>query len=130
MKSVLSILLVLSFLLLNGCIARMAAAEEQVDQKLDAIEDTIENNIEHAVVPEQTPPAAADAALTPAEAEAIALEHAGFTAEQVRFRHTEYEIDDGIPEYEIEFTQDLWEYDYTIHAETGEILSYDRDDLD
>ena len=39
--------------------------------------------------------------------------------------HTEFDVDDGIPEYEVEFFQDGWEYDYTIHADTGEVLSYD-----
>lgn len=65
--------------------------------------------------------------LTQEQAEAIALEHAGFTVDQVTRLRTSYEIDDGIPEYEVEFRVGRTEYDYTIHAETGEILSFDMD---
>jgi len=66
--------------------------------------------------------------MTQQQAEVIALEHAGFTAEQVTGLHSSYEIDDGIPAYEIEFAANGKEYDYNIHAETGEILSFDMDD--
>ena len=85
-----------------------------------------------AVITEATqPPAAVQAtapALTEAEARAIALEHAGLTEEQVTWLRTQYEIDDGVPQYEVEFHQDRWEYDYEIHAETGQILSFEKDD--
>ena len=78
---------------------------------------------------ENEPPAAAvTAELTKEEAEAIALEHAGFTAEQVTGLRTKYEIDDGVPVYEIDFHVEWTEYDYTIHAETGDILECDRGD--
>ena len=42
--------------------------------------------------------------------------------------HTEYEIEYGVPQYDVEFHQGTWEYDYEIHADTGEILSYSKDD--
>ena len=76
--------------------------------------------------PAQTQPAAQQ--LTPAEAEAIALAHAGFSADQVTRLRTEYDIDDGVPQYEVEFRVDRWEYDYEIHALTGAVLSFDKDD--
>lgn len=66
--------------------------------------------------------------LTKEDAQAIALKHAGFTAEQVTGLRTEYEIDDGIARFEVQFRQGRWEYDYEINATTGQILSYDRDD--
>lgn len=84
-----------------------------------------------AVIPtEPAAPAVTEAAkqLTVEEAKAIALKHAGFTADQVRFLRAEYEIDDRIPHYDIEFDQGRWEYEYEISAETGDILSYERDD--
>jgi len=62
------------------------------------------------------------------QAQAIALEHAGFTADQVSRLRAEYEIDDGVARYEVQFRQGRWEYDYEINALTGAILSYDRDD--
>lgn len=61
-------------------------------------------------------------------ATAIALDHAGLTADAVEGLRVEYEVDDGIPRYEIEFRQGATEYDYDIHAETGQILSYDKND--
>ena len=68
------------------------------------------------------------AAITREQAVSIALEKAGFTENQVTQLRTEYEIDDGIPRYEIQFRQGRWEYDYEINANTGDILSYDKDD--
>lgn len=65
--------------------------------------------------------------LTAEEAQAIALEHAGLTAQQVTLTHTRYEVDDGVPEYDVEFRYEDREYDYTIHAETGEILEFDQE---
>ena len=66
-------------------------------------------------------------ALTAEEAQAIALNHAGFTADQVRFLRTEPELRDRVPHYDVEFQEGRWEYDYEIHAETGEILSFEKD---
>lgn len=81
-----------------------------------------------AQAPVQNPPAETGALLSREQAQAIALAHAGFTADQVSFLRTEYEIDDGVPKFEVQFRQGLREYDYEINAETGAILSYDRDD--
>ena len=67
-------------------------------------------------------------ALTLEEAQNIALKHAGFAADQVTALHAEYEIEHGVPQYDVEFRHGYWEYDYEIHADTGEILSYSKDD--
>jgi len=115
------VLIMSALLLLSACSFR------QAEQKLDAVEETIETKVEQAVET-AVAPTTPTATLTAQEAEAIALEHAGFTAEQVTGLRTTYEIDDRVPEYEVEFRVDRMEYDYTIHAETGEILSFDMDD--
>ncbi len=60
-------------------------------------------------------------------AKQIALDHAGLTAEEVHFVHAHLEQDDGSWIYDIEFHKDNTEYDYDIHALTGEILSFDQD---
>lgn len=65
--------------------------------------------------------------LTPEEVQAIALEHAGLTAGQVKHLRAEFDFDDGVPEYDVEFREGRWEYEYEIHAETGAIRSYDKD---
>ena len=118
------VLLVLVIALAAGCStlykAEQAAdqIEDQVEQKVDQAEAAVENQVTPSVVQNA-------AALTQTEAEEIALLQAGFKADQVTDLHTEFDVDDGIPEYEVEFFQDGWEYDYTIHADTGEVLSYD-----
>ena len=66
--------------------------------------------------------------ITEDQAARIALEHANVTADQVSGLRVSDDVDDGVPEYEVEFHHDHWEYEYEIHAETGDIRSYDRDD--
>lgn len=85
---------------------------------------------------EQTPaqsepapqPAESEASLlTAEEAQAIALKHAGLAADQVTQLRSRYEVDDAVPEYEVEFRQGDYEYDYTIHAKTGKVLDWDKE---
>jgi len=76
---------------------------------------------------DSTQPSTLPARLTAEEAKAIALKHAGFPPEQVRFLRADFDYDDGVPQYEVEFVANGWEYEYDIHAETGEILSFDKD---
>ncbi len=40
-----------------------------------------------------------------------------------------FEMDDGVPVYEIEMTKGTREYELTIHAKTGKILEYDVDSI-
>lgn len=95
---------------------------------------TVENTIEatNEAVDNSTAQVATDIGsttenITEEEAEAIALKHAGFTADEVTGLYTEYEIDDGVPEYDIKFYKDNIEYEYNIHAENGKILAFDKD---
>ena len=67
------------------------------------------------------------ATLSAEEAKAIAVEDAGLTLSQVFRLRAEYEIDDGIPQYDVEFRYDGFEYTYEIHADTGKILSFEKD---
>ena len=78
--------------------------------------------------PSQTPPANQPAQLlTEAQVLQIALDYLGFTADQVTRLRTDYEIDDGIPQFDVEFHQGDWEYEFEIHGEDGRILSFDKD---
>lgn len=62
------------------------------------------------------------------EAKAIALKDAGYEANEVRFLKAKLDFDDGRYEYEIEFrAEGNLEYDYTINAENGKIVEFDRD---
>ena len=65
--------------------------------------------------------------ISAAEAKSIALAHAGLTEAQVKGLRAEYDRDDGRPEYDVEFRVGNMEYEYEIHAETGKILSWDKE---
>jgi len=119
MKHQIAAVMLAGALLLTGCGTSSSGSQQN---------NTMGNNGNQAATVQTT------AAQTPTqnpitreEAEKIALEHAGFTADQVTRLRTEYEVDDGIPRFEVQFHQDRWEYDYEINANTGEILSWDRD---
>lgn len=131
MKRILTFALALCILcLLTACSLRetartMDAAEEAVEHKIEAAEDAVENAIRDAVPPTQAPAAGR---LTPEEAQEIALTQAGFTADQVTHLRVEFDRDDRVPSYDVSFREGYWEYEYEIHAETGEILSWEKDD--
>ncbi|MCM1155126.1 MAG: PepSY domain-containing protein [Roseburia sp.] len=65
--------------------------------------------------------------ITIEEAKQIALDHAGFSAGEVKFSKAETDFDDGIVEYEIEFYVGQKEYSYTIDAAAGTILETEID---
>ena len=151
------LLAALALTILSGCSGnapqRLDRAEEILDRRLDAAEEKLESRIEsvftEAAVPKASAPAAeptqpvifaapetvpvqasaqpAETRLTKEEARDIALKHAGLSAEAVRGLRVEFDYDDGRPEYDVEFHQGGYEYDYEIHAETGNILSWDKD---
>lgn len=60
-------------------------------------------------------------------AKAIALDHAGLSADQVSFTHVRMDREHGSMIYEIEFRQGWTEYEYEIDAATGRILEYEHE---
>lgn len=121
--------------------ARLDAVEDAVENRVDRVEDKLENAVESAIYgsaeqkapkaekPSEKPSAAKnyEPTLSAQDAEKIALEHAGLSAGEVNFIRNEFEIDDGVKQYEIEFYQDRLEYEYTIHADSGDIISFEMD---
>lgn len=61
------------------------------------------------------------------QAKQIALAHAGFRAEDVRFIKSKLDRDDGRTEYEIEFIANGMKYEYNIDTATGRITEFDID---
>ena len=61
------------------------------------------------------------------QAKEIALKHANLTANEVIFAKVELDFDDGIQKYEVKFYNNNIEYEYNIDANTGEIVSYERE---
>lgn len=116
----LALLLTMTACSTAGAARTLDAAEDRIENKLDAVEDSVENAVRHASAPTA-------AAITKEEAEQIALAHVGFTADQVQQLRSEYEIDDGIRQYDVQFYEGDWEYEFEIDAGTGKILSFDKD---
>ena len=65
--------------------------------------------------------------ITAAQAESIALQHAGLSADQVVERKSELEEDDGVLHYQVEFKRSGVEYEYEIDAVSGAILKAEQD---
>ena len=63
------------------------------------------------------------------EARNIALTHANLDISVVNMVKCESEYDNGVLVYEIDFTYNNYEYDYKVDANTGEIISYDKDNI-
>lgn len=126
--------------------------EKIFDKSFDKLEDRIENehrsvsqnrNEQTESLPQESQPTdvrcgenasrMVDVALSSADAEGIALAHAELTEADVLYLYTEPDVEKGIPVYEVEFAVDLpdhfehLEYEYTIHADTGEILEFDKE---
>ena len=135
MKHLTALLLVFSLLLsLAGCSAAGAAqaldaAEDRVEEKLDTVEDSVKRSVRKALTPESVavPEESFFDPVTKENAEQIALDHLGLSKHQVTRLHTEYEIDNGTGHYDVQFRSGDWDYEFEIHAETGKILSCDRD---
>ena len=62
-----------------------------------------------------------------AKAKEIALRHAGFSAGAVKKLKCELDREKGKLVYEVEFKVDNMEYEYTIDAETGSIVSVEKE---
>jgi uncharacterized membrane protein YkoI len=61
------------------------------------------------------------------KAQTAALDHAGFTYSDVIRLHTEFDYEGQTPVYEVEFEKDGFQYEYTIHAQTGEVLHWEKE---
>lgn len=82
-----------------------------------------------------TPPAAVSStqvlnSITAERAVEIALAHAGVTNKKAKFTKTQLDSDDAVPNYEIEFVADGYEYDYEIAVADGKIIraEYEKPD--
>jgi|LSQX01.2.fsa_nt_gb uncharacterized membrane protein YkoI len=68
--------------------------------------------------------------ITLEQAKAIALAHAKVEAADAKFDKAELEEDDDIVYYDIEFEVKGVEFEYKIDAMSGQVLKYERDDMD
>ena len=134
------LLAALALSIFTGCsvnaLQQLEQTEEVIDHQIDRAEEKLENRIEAMITDSAVPAAPAPTPqpepsspvlLTKEEAEKIALDHAGLSADQVQRLRAELDYEQGKPEYEVDFRVDRWEYDYDIDAQTGEIRSWDKD---
>lgn len=89
-------------------------------------ENDTEHHSDHHQSGNTSPSVAAD--IGREAALAAALDHAGVSESQVRELEIDYDVDDGVALYEIEFECGEYEYEYEIDAATGAVLKYDIDD--
>ncbi|MBQ2931707.1 MAG: PepSY domain-containing protein [Clostridia bacterium] len=62
------------------------------------------------------------------KAKELALEKAGVGADGVKFDRIELDRDNGIWQYEVDFRSGDVEYDIDIKADTGEVLSFEKEE--
>lgn len=122
MRKQYSFLVVLALLLsLTACQSATPAAKQTDPTNAPQPTTTIKEN--EPVI--QTTPVTTEPAtplLTLEEAVSIALKDAGFTKEQVQDLDVELDRDTGAIHYDVDFEKGGKDYDYEIHAETGNIL--------
>ncbi len=62
-----------------------------------------------------------------ATAKQAALDHAKLTDANLSFYKIEFDVDDGVPSYEIEFVAGGYEYEYDINAADGTIIKSEKE---
>ena len=75
----------------------------------------------------QTGTASTKAYITPEDAQSAALTHAGVAAGDVAQIEIEFDSEDGLMVYEVEFYANGAEYDYDVNARTGEVVKFSRE---
>ncbi len=76
----------------------------------------------------QTGTASDKAYISREDALAAALTHAGVAESDLSHSKVEFDSEDGIMVYEIEFRTETAEYEYDINAVSGEVLKYEKED--
>lgn len=113
----------------------LAAIPTEVTQAADAQENALQNgSAQGAEAPGGSAGAQSGAEPAPdgqyvgvEAAKQAALDHAGMKEGAVRFTHAHLELDDGRWVYDVVFHKSDTEYEYSIDALTGAVLSYDHD---
>lgn len=99
---------------------------KEYDYELDAVSGEV-LSYDHEIESKKSDAVASANAIGEDKAKEIALERAGLSADEVSGIHAEYDVDDGVAEYEVQFYVGRTEYDVTINAETGDIISYEEE---
>ncbi len=106
------------------------SGNKEFDYEILASDGTIlsyDADIENYRIPSAASNTSSANYITADRAKEIALANAGLSSSQVSFVKAQFDWDDGRAEYEVEFSHSFREYEYTIDAVSGQILSMDRD---
>lgn len=94
---------------------------------LESEQETYSNSGNSTTTGTSTSSGSSSADIGESAAKAAALKHAGLSESQVTGLKVQRDRDDGRLEYEIEFWSGSTEYDYTINAADGTVLSADKE---
>lgn len=102
-------------------------ATQSQNDATSSVTETPKDELQQSANSQTTSAETAIGRITKEQAKEIAFNHAGVTAADVYDLKAELDRDDGIESYEIEFKAARVEYEYDIHAGTGEILKSEKD---
>ena len=115
-KLKIALIAAVAVIVIAGAVFAVSAAKGGNDKKSDA-EINSQQQIPQDVIGEE-------AALE------IAVKEAGVKESEVTNSYVELEADDGIAKYEVEFYTGNTEYSFEIDAQSGNILSYEKENAD
>lgn len=128
MKALLTVLLTLTFLLsLTACGEKAPNAD--TPSATTATAETSSLSTTTTTLPSSAATPTTGNTLTPVEAREIALRDADVSFDDAYDLWVEFDRDDGVPYYEVDFKANGTEYDYEIHAEDGRVLKAERESL-
>ena len=131
--------LVILALLLTGCAAAESAPSLSVVAEPGEYDVKIYTMDPDGTIsiPEESVPLASAAELSPThegpvtkrQAEALAIQHASLTQDDVSFLFSKEDVEDGIDVIEVSFRSGTYSYEFEIDASTAEISSYEKEDI-
>ena len=92
----------------------------------DALVDIPDESV--PLAPAAEPSAPPEGPITKRQAEAMAIQLAGLTHDDVSFLFTKEDEEDGIPVFEVSFRSGNFAYEIEIAKDTAEVLSFDKED--
>ncbi len=98
-------------------------------ERIDKYDDDYKKPAETTKKPVETTkkPAAAETYIGKDKAKTIALNRAGVSASEIKGYKCEFDKDDGVAVYEIEFKVGKYEYSAEINAKTGAIIDFEKE---
>jgi len=113
----------------NNLSSGMSSMEDKVSSTVSSAEDFVSDSVSDigSAVESTTNTATNNAKITAEQAKQTALKDANLSESDVTGLKVEFENDNGTQKYEVDFSANGIEYDYDIDADTGKIISSDKD---